>query len=344
MGSPPDFFTRHNLHPSSRSLCLAFTKSQYPNSSIREASPQGFCSFTLSLDHHSIIQFRPPTHQISLPLASAAYKIHGPLAPLTTPLGTITLPTLTPNNHNNQPSSPLHIYHMSLLPGTPLSSLQPLARPHRRSLISSYAHLLGQTWTSPSPQPQPQTSLIASTLRPRLLALQANLPSRFHPTISRVLSSFPSILALPWVLTHGDFIASNLLISSTPTPAISGLLDWAEAEYLPFGICLYGLEELLGESRAGIDREGQKYPAPGSVFVYYEDAEELRGWFWEELLRLVPEVGKFKEMVEMAGALGLLLWHGFAWDGGRLDRVVNEDRDEEEVQRLDVMLLRRVLN
>ncbi|KAK0623053.1 hypothetical protein B0T14DRAFT_564452 [Immersiella caudata] len=336
MASAADFFARHNLPTESRSLCLAFANSKYPDSHIREALSQGFCSFTLELDQ-TIIQFRPPIHQISLAMASAAYEIHGTIAPLTSSLGTIALPTTTPNYL----TSPLHVYHMSRLPGIPLSSLQSLPPPHRRSLLTSYAKLLAKTWYSPS---QPQASLIASTIHPRLLTLHSRLPSRFQSVISCVLASLPDILALPWVLTHGDFIPSNILVSISPTSNISGLLDWAEAEYLPFGICLYGLEELLGESVGGDGQEGEKYPAPGSVFGYYEDAEEMRAWFWGVLEGLVPEIRENRGTAEMAALLGILLWHGFAWDGGKLDRVVDGKQDGEEVQRLDAMLLGRVVN
>ena len=128
---------------------------------------------------------------------------------------------------------------------------------------------------------------------------------------------------------------------------ITGLLDWAESEPLPFGILLYGLEELLGRSVSvgggdipDIDLHGGQYPPQGSVFEYLDGAEALRELFWEELLVLVPslkDVG-FRDRVEWARVAGILLWHGFAWDDGRLDRVVEEGKDDEEVQRLGVML------
>lgn len=129
---------------------------------------------------------------------------------------------------------------------------------------------------------------------------------------------------------------------------LTGLLDWAESEPLPFGILLYGLEELLGRSVGvgGIpnpDPHGGQYPPRGSVFEYLGEAEALRELFWGELKGLVPLLKdvEFRERVEWARVAGILLWHGFAWDDGKLDRVVEEGKDDEEVQRLDVMLLGR---
>jgi hypothetical protein len=109
-----------------------------------------------------------------------------------------------------------------------------------------------------------------------------------------------------------------------------GLLDWAEAEWLPFGVGMYGLEELLGEE----NKEGK--------FVYYPEAKQLRNLFWKELLLLIPELSrdsKTAALVKKAQRLGILLWHGIAFDDGKLDRVVEEGRDDQEIQRLDEFLL-----
>ncbi|KAK6199851.1 hypothetical protein LQW54_009833 [Pestalotiopsis sp. IQ-011] len=135
---------------------------------------------------------------------------------------------------------------------------------------------------------------------------------------------------LPWTLTHGDLIPSNILVDSE-TSCIVGLLDWAEAEWLPFGVGLYGLEELLGEE-------------VGGVFVYFPEARKLRRLFWRQLLSHVPELRANPQLlstVKEAQILGVLLWHGIAFDDGRLDRVVEKEIDDAEISRLDAMLLGR---
>ncbi|KAK3678730.1 hypothetical protein LTR78_001183 [Recurvomyces mirabilis] len=114
---------------------------------------------------------------------------------------------------------------------------------------------------------------------------------------------------------------------------IRGYVDWAEAEQLPLGISLYGLEHLLGY----LDNDpGTKKP----VFTYYAQAEELRVLFWESLQRHVHEINSdtVRHAIEIAAQLGILLWHGFAWDDGRIDRVVDPEHDAVEVGYLQEFL------
>ncbi|KAL2181706.1 uncharacterized protein P884DRAFT_190045 [Thermothelomyces heterothallicus CBS 202.75] len=140
---------------------------------------------------------------------------------------------------------------------------------------------------------------------------------------------------LPWALTHGDLVgAGNLLVSAggggggggggddegekeeagydedkddgqeAPELTLTGLVDWAEGEWLPFGVGLYGLEEVLG--RTVTDEE-----TGSGRFEYFSDAERLRAAFWDELVREVPALApgtELRERVEKARLLGLLLW------------------------------------
>jgi hypothetical protein len=81
-------------------------------------------------------------------------------------------------------------------------------------------------------------------------------------------------------------------------------VDWAEGEWLPFGVGLYGIEELLG--RMVEDGGGERR------FEYWPDAEQLRAVFWEALVAGVPELAEgseFRARVEKARLLGLLLWY-----------------------------------
>lgn len=110
------------------------------------------------------------------------------------------------------------------------------------------------------------------------------------------------------------------------TGRLVGLVDWAESEYLPFGVCLYGLEEILGELTP-------------SGFVYHKDSGFLRELFWNELKKNIPELQEdIIENVLMARDLGILLWYGIAFDDGAVDRVVQEGRDVSEIQKLDEFL------
>lgn len=76
-------------------------------------------------------------------------------------------------------------------------------------------------------------------------------------------------------------------------------------------------------------------------WTYYAQAEELRRLFWEEVEREIggvfgePEV---RRAVEVVRDVGVLLWFGFAWDDGKVDRVVNEVDDPREVLLLETFL------
>ncbi|SPQ22400.1 cfbc40a4-3bd3-4805-b172-c5698e3d5822 [Thermothielavioides terrestris] len=155
--------------------------------------------------------------------------------------------------------------------------------------------------------------------------------------------------SLPWAVTHGDLVGAgvgNVMVEMDRCSGgakdccagvvrLTGLVDWAEGEYLPFGVGLYGLEELLG----------RMVPVAGTGrrrFEYYPCAERLRAAFWEELEAAVPELVEdavLRARVEKARLLGLLLWYGIAFDDGALNRVVRPGRDDEELQKLDLFLL-----
>ncbi|KAI6828651.1 hypothetical protein KC340_g10922 [Hortaea werneckii] len=142
--------------------------------------------------------------------------------------------------------------------------------------------------------------------------------------------------AVPIGVNHGDFLPSNILVDPSSW-AIKGYIDWAEAEVLPSGICLYALEHILGyiEDADGNGTRGKPQ------FVYYEQAEELRRTFWEEFEQLVPAVMRtdVRKALDLSRDVGILLWKGFAWDDGAIDRVINLEDDLEEAACLEAWLI-----
>jgi hypothetical protein len=91
---------------------------------------------------------------------------------------------------------------------------------------------------------------------------------------------------------------------------LAGMIDWAEGEYLPFGVGLYGVEEVLG--RMVVDVPAIKGEKKRRRFEYHPHAGRLREVFWEELEAAVPALVEDKELrkrVEKARLLGLLLWY-----------------------------------
>ena len=92
-----------------------------------------------------------------------------------------------------------------------------------------------------------QRENIRDIISSKLSVLTSTLPPRFTATIFRVHRELDKLChhRYPQVLTHGDLCPMNIHVSPT-TGGVTGIIDWAEAEVLPFGLALYGLENLLG--------------------------------------------------------------------------------------------------
>lgn len=169
---------------------------------------------------------------------------------------------------------------------------------------------------------------------------------------------------VPFTLNHGDIVPGNILVDGE-TGKLNGLVDWAEAEVGLWGLGSYGLEFLLGyvtspldsgeqnqeqEREVGDNRGDVAWEAGGTAraspgksfaFTYYEQASELRTFFWEEVKRNIGRLVwslEVEETVHLIRDIGVLLWFGYAWDEGRIDRVVSESRDPRELLLLETFL------
>lgn len=311
-----NFFIRCGLDPRARLDCHVFADKLFPGKLITPTHTQGYCSYTISIDDY-IVQFRPPKYKLDLNVAFAAKIVFGKYAPSTNFNGTVS-----PHG--------LLVYIMKKMPGISYKELilqaPNLAAKIRRTLCEDFAIFLAKAWHQRAEISLP-LGRIGSSIKQRLERLHSELPPRFRPIVEHVTSQYHLIEALPMVLAHGDIVPSNILLDPTDGH-LFGLVDWAEAEMLPFGICLYGLEEILGHMTAD------------NQFIYYPDAEHARAAFWERFRTEIPQLGDKKtfEVVLLARDLGILLWHGFAFDDGAINRVVEERRDCQEICYLDILL------
>ncbi|KAF3012973.1 hypothetical protein E8E14_004396 [Neopestalotiopsis sp. 37M] len=309
-----------------RQDCDNFAKTRFPEDDIQPVPAQGYCSYTVFIGTDKVVQFRPPDHGLDLEITSTACHVFGDIVPKTEFLGVV---------NDEKDGTDLHAYSMTRLQGTSLVGVRHAdfesarkTREARRKMVKDFSRLQATSWNHRKPSDQvSQKGLVGSSLVWRAKLLKSALPERFNKFASSNLANWHEIERLPWTLTHGDFIPSNILVH-TESGSIIGLLDWAEAEWLPFGVGLYGLEELLGAEVDG-------------TYTYYPEAKALRRLFWNELLSLIPDLRddpRLLAAVREAQVLGILLWHGIAFDDGRLDRVVEENIDDGEIRRLDAML------
>jgi len=260
-----------------------------------------------------VIQFRPENYQLDLTIIEYAQEVMGFCVPKTRQLGKTTN---------------LHVYIMARVPGISFRNFRAqqmsfAAPDYRRTICEDFAMLMARSWHCYRKELFSK-GVVGSSLKERLQMLSTGLPIRFRPMAKSLLSCLPQVESLRWVVTHGDLVAGNIIMDPE-SGHLSGLVDWAEAEVLPFGICLYGLEELIGEMTP-------------NGFVYCSNATELRELFWRSLLENIPELRYHLAAISMARDLGVLLWHGIAFDDGKIDRVVQEGRDDNEIAYLSAFL------
>lgn len=141
----------------------------------------------------------------------------------------------------------------------------------------------------------------------RFERLSRVLPSRFRENLDKVRAGLPSLFAstYPLALNHGDLSEMNILVDPS-TGHITGVIDWAEAKICPFGISLWGLENVLGS----MNQQG---------WHFHPHHLELRNLFWQTFEATVGRVSDDnKQTIEIARMAGLFLRYGFAWaDGGQ---------------------------
>lgn len=139
----------------------------------------------------------------------------------------------------------------------------------------------------------------------QLSALASDLPLRFRAVISSLKVGLDQLYSpvYPQVLTHGDLCQLTILLMPE-TGSISGIVDWAEASILPFGMVLYGLDSFLGNMGSG----GWRYD---------ESREILEEKFWRLFWNAADIEGvglkdQLEETVRMARDIGVFLKYGFA--------------------------------
>lgn len=324
----------------------AFSKELYPDCQTHLLANQGACSTTFALQYtqhdsvcHRILQFREPTFDLDTNLVAEAKLAYGAYVPFIKRHDKPYFSTC-----NDLASSTL-CYEMEMISGVPFGTIAP-AGPflshselkRQRNLVQDFADFVSRGWPNPGAKQPACNGKVGSQIPQKLKMLADHLPYRHHRAAAqKALKGFESIARLPVVVNHGDTIPSNIMCDPK-TGHLTGVVDWAEAEYLPFGVCLYGLEYLLGRLALPPRRDSVM---GGRPFVYYNYAADLRQLFWQTLRSKIPAIQEddsLMKLVVLAKTIGTLLWYGFAWDGGAIDRVVNTERDVEELVYLDAFL------
>ena len=338
--STTDFFTRNGFDPHIRTKCDAFAQSLFPGSTVSPVPGQGYCSYTVSTTNGHIVQFRPTRFELDVGVSAQAGDIFESLAPRTLHSATLTFES---EHACDEDTKKIHVYCQRRIPGVTLSEFRRVkghekdeARQCRRALIEDLASLFATSCRRGKQYAQGGWGSFAkghvgSSLSSRLQILRDLPDAKIRETVGQLQQSINALQCdAKWCLTHGDLVPANIMVCPV-TGHLTGLIDWAEGEWLPFGVGLYGLEEVLGEEMDG-------------GFQYYPDHIELRDLFWRRFTQEADlRLGEFlgSQWVTDLGAcrrLGILLWRGLAFDDGRIDRVVDEKRDAMELCKLRAFL------
>lgn len=339
----PPFFERHGLGRADWQKCLLFVQQRYPEHIFEDEVKQGGCSYTIKLTRSSavhashqddtfIIQFRPDRYALSTETASLAKRWYGGLAPSVTKMRRFI---------TEKGDKEVVAYRMACIPGRRFDELRPQSKSLSPGMLLRYHNLLddlaafyAKAWRyGLSDARRRCDGKVGLTILWRLRELEAKLPSpvlRSKASSARYGVEAGLLDRVPVVFTHGDLLPSNILVDES-TWHINGLVDWTESEYLPFGMNLYGLEHLLGNLSSATS---------GTRYVYLDEAESLRQYFWQRLTSAIPELKRrsLRQVVELARTVGILLWRGFAWDDGKVNRVADAVKDPEELAYLEAFL------
>ncbi|KAL7927924.1 hypothetical protein ACQKWADRAFT_318007 [Trichoderma austrokoningii] len=332
------FFIRNGFDGTTQDICDEYARVRFPSSTAKPATTQGYCSYTLNLSEEYLLQFRPEAFMLDIDTCREVKSIYGDFAPTTRYLGEMEGVSLrqTPDADISS-STMMHVYLHQRIQGIPLSEFRQRKKRcraddkiFRRRLMSGLAKVfaLGFHGRQPPAGNNKTRGRIGESMRWRLNLLLNSLPEKdLLAHVSEAQAQLDMVEASNWCLTHGDLLPGNMMVDAE-TGHLTGLIDWAEAEWLPFGMALYGVEEVLGEDTS----EGG--------FRYYDDHEELRRLFWDELPSFIGRDGGLQLLreAEAARKLGILLWRGIAFDDGKMDRVVEIGRDDSEMRKLRLFL------
>jgi hypothetical protein len=139
------------------------------------------------------------------------------------------------------------------------------------------------------------------TLENDLRLLAQDLPSRFSQRILGLLDDLECVFEqLPVVLAHGDLNEMDFLVDES-CGRLTGVIDWAEAEILPFGLNLWGLENILGYMNV-------------HGWHYFDQHADLKALFWKTFHSAVAADGAalyLQDAIDVAWRMGVVLRYGF---------------------------------
>ncbi|KAK8917397.1 hypothetical protein H634G_09028 [Metarhizium anisopliae BRIP 53293] len=297
-GAINDFFKSHLTVTRKQCDVLAASIVGEP---VEPVPIQGSFSYTVTAgnDQSKIVQFRSPESTLDTNTLDLARNVHGKLVPSPIYHGRI----------GHLPSQ-LHVYIMDKIPGSVYVQAQsdyhvPVGTSLEASLqhantVADIARFFAQSWNNRQTTTPDIVQATHNDYRQKLQLLSEALPSRFTQNLQKAIAGLELLFTpeYPWVLGHGDLSALNIMTEPS-TGHITGIIDWAEAQILPFGMNLWGLENVLGYMNS-------------AGWYYYSNHRALEEHFWQTFQENAMGIGAAEmQRIGMARMTGTFLRYGF---------------------------------
>ncbi|KAL8354431.1 hypothetical protein RB601_004025 [Gaeumannomyces tritici] len=256
-----------------REECDVKTASFASGAPVVPVPMQGAWSYTVTAgpDQARIVQFRPSNATLNMSRLELARQAHPRCVPKCTYHGQTGRQLPLDIYVMDKAAGECYLYSRNISPEGTEDKARFDARQHRT--VRDLARFFADSWSAPQ----------------------------------KVRDSFTRLFSLPWVITHVDLNETNILVDDTG--AITAIIDWADAEMLPFGMSLWGLENILGYM-------------DGTGWHYHGNAQELRDEFWRVFKASVGGVGEeAMAAIRIARMVGLFMRYCFALHGSG-DRTV----------------------
>ncbi|KAK7414965.1 hypothetical protein QQZ08_012467 [Neonectria magnoliae] len=308
-----------------REKCDEFARREF-GGGVHPVPLQGMASYTVTAGPNKVVQFREQSNTLDEGTVALARAVHPEVVASCTFHGLIGgLPS-----DPEAKSSALAIYSMDNHPGNNYVYVRgSLAEslPLQLATVESLVRFFAQSWLSGRPTDPAQVSATVNECAAMFCYLSNNLPSRFKPYVTQIQGILPMLRSgeHPVVLTHGDLNEMNILVDPA-SGKITGVVDWAEASFQPFGFALYALDNALGSM------------GPNG-WEYFDNAGYLRDEFWSTFSRLVGGLSESRmESIRLARVAGLLIRYGTAYDRGFGGVVGVRDPSGASLRYLDALL------
>ncbi|KAL8354429.1 hypothetical protein RB601_004025 [Gaeumannomyces tritici] len=290
-----------------REECDVKTASFASGAPVVPVPMQGAWSYTVTAgpDQARIVQFRPSNATLNMSRLELARQAHPRCVPKCTYHGQTGRQLPLDIYVMDKAAGECYLYSRNISPEGTEDKARFDARQHRT--VRDLARFFADSWSAPQKVSPAVADGVHQKLELDLDRLDKAFPDRFSITLNQVRDSFTRLFSLPWVITHVDLNETNILVDDTG--AITAIIDWADAEMLPFGMSLWGLENILGYM-------------DGTGWHYHGNAQELRDEFWRVFKASVGGVGEeAMAAIRIARMVGLFMRYCFALHGSG-DRTV----------------------